>query len=450
MLKRKFYYQLQEWKKNKKSECLLVNGARQIGKTYIIEQFGRENYESYIYLNFIKNPELKNIFEGSLESEEIFRRISLYVSDCTFVDGSTLIFIDEIQVSPKARTALKFLALDSRYDVIASGSLLGIHYNRNKDDKEIEKEFSIPVGYEREVLMHSLDFEEFLWARGIDEKSVRILKEYFDKKEKVPAGTEAKNWTDGLNEKYLSLLREYMVVGGMPEVVNTFLETSNYQEVYAAQQKIFRAYEDDIEQYAKNVEKPKIKACYNSIPRQLAKEYTKFQYKTVEKNGTAKKYDNSLSWLEDAGLVVTVKNVSLPMLPLKAYEQPENFKLYTTDIGLTTSMFGFETQASLIKKTLKGPAKGGIYENLIFDMLYKRGFNLNYYKKSDNTQEIEFLFEKDGAAIPVEVKSKKGETESLNNFITDFEPPYAYKLIDGNVGVNETKITLPHYMAMFI
>ena len=450
MLRRKFYYQLQEWKKTKKAECLLVNGARQIGKTYIIEQFGKNNYESYIYLNFVKNPEQKNIFEGSLESEEIFRRISLYVPDCTFIDGNTLLFIDEIQVSPKARTALKFLALDSRCDVIASGSLLGIHYNKTKDEAEAEKELSIPVGYERELLMHSLDFEEFLWAKGIDENAVAILREYFEKKEKVPAGTEEKHWTDGLNEKYLSILREYMVVGGMPEVVNTFLETANYQAVYAVQQKIFKAYEDDIEQYAKNSEKPKIKACYNSIPRQLAKEYTKFQYKTVERNGTAKKYDNSLAWLEDAGLVVTVKNVSLPMLPLKAYEQPENFKLYTTDIGLTTSMFGFETQAALIKKTLKGPAKGGIYENLIFDMLYKHGYHLNYYKKTDSSQEIEFLFEKDGAAIPIEVKSKNGETESLNNFISEFEPPYAYKLVDGNVGVNGTKITLPQYMAAFL
>ena len=450
MLKRKFYNKLLEWRNTKKTECLLVNGARQIGKTFIIEQFGKKNYKSYIYINFIKNPEQINIFEGSLEPEEIFRRISLYVANCKFIDGDTLIFIDEIQVSPKARTALKFLAIDSRYDVIASGSLLGIHNNKKKEEVELEKELSIPVGYEREVLMHSLDFEEFLWAKGIDEKSISILYEYFEKKEKVPAGTEEKNFVDGLNEKYLSILREYMVVGGMPEVVNKFLETSNYQEVYATQQKIFNSYEDDIKHYAKNVEKPKIKACYNSIPRQLAKEYTKFQYKTVEKHGTAKKYDNSIAWLEDAGLVVTVKNVSLPVLPLKAYEEPESFKLYTTDIGLTTSMFGFETQAALIKKTLKGPAKGGIYENLIFDMLYKRGYTVNYYKKSDNTQEIEFLFEKDGAAIPIEVKSKNGETTSLNNFITEFEPPYAYKLVDGNIGISDKKITLPHFMAMFI
>ena len=450
MLRRKFYDTLLDWKKSKKQETLLVNGARQIGKTYIIEKFGKENYKSYIYLNLVKNPEQKNIFEGTLEPEEIYKRLSLYVPSTKLVESDTLIFIDEIQSCPKARTALKFLAIDSRYDVIASGSLLGIHYNKKKEEEEIEEEISIPVGYERELMMFSLDFEEFLWAKGYDENPISVLREYFDKKQKVPAGSEEKNWTDGLNEKFLSILREYMVVGGLPEVVNTFLATANFQEVHKAQQKIFRAYEDDINHYAKNSEKPKIKACYDSIPRQLAKEYTKFQYKTVEKNGTAKKYDNSLSWLSDAGLISMIKNVSLPVLPLKAYEQPENFKVYATDIGLTTCMFGFETQAALIKKTLKGPAKGGIYENLIFDILYKRGYHLNYYKRQDNTQEIEFLFEQNEAAIPVEVKSKKGETESLNNFIKEFEPPYAYKLIDGNVGVNETKITLPQYMAMFI
>ena len=450
MLERKFYKILVDWKKTKKAECLLVNGARQIGKTFIIDKFGKENYKSYIYLNLFQNPELKNVFEGSLEPKEIYKRLSLYIEKTEFIDKDTLIFIDEIQVCPKARTALKFLAIDSKYDVIASGSLLGIHYNQKKGEDEIDKEISIPVGYEREIMMYSLDFEEFLWARGITPEAINHLKEYFDKKEKVPNGTEEKHHADGLNEKYLSLLREYMVVGGMPEVVNTFLETSNFQEVYKAQQKIFKAYEDDIEHYAKNVEKPKIKACYNSIPRQLAKEYSKFQYKTVEKNGCAKKYDNSLAWLEDAGLVATVKNVSLPQMPLKAYEQPENFKLYTTDIGLTTNMFGFETQSALIKKTLTGPAKGGIYENLIFDILYKRGFSLNYYKKADNVQEIEFIFEHDGSVIPIEVKSKNGETESLNSFTRDFNPPYAYKLIDGNIGVNGVKISLPQYMAMFL
>lgn len=440
MLRRKFYDILVNWKKTKKNECLLVNGARQVGKTFIIEQFGKNNYRNYIYLNLLKNPEQKNIFEGSLDPNEIYKRLTLLVPNVELILHDTLIFIDEIQVCPRARTALKFLAIDSRFDVVASGSLLGIHYNKQIGREELEKEISIPVGYEREITMYSLDFEEFLWANGISESNIKSLKEYFDKKEKVPIS---------INERFLNLLREYMVVGGMPEVVNTYMATSNFQEVYKTQQKIFKSYEDDIEQYAKNSEKPKIKACYNSIPRQLAKEYTKFQYKVVDKNGSAKKYDNSVAWLEDAGLVHLVKNVSLPVMPLKAYEQPENFKLYATDIGLTTSMYGFETQKALLTKSLTGPAKGGIYENLIFDILYKRGFNLYYFKRKDNSQEIEFIYEKDGSVIPIEVKAKRGDTESLNQFISSYHPAFAFKLIDGNVGVENSKFTLPHYMALF-
>ncbi len=441
MLRRKFYNQMFEWKQKKHKECLFVTGARQIGKTYIIEQFGKENYKSYIYLNLFKNPELCSIFDGSLEPQEIYKRLSLSVPDVNLIPHDTMIFIDEIQASPNARTALKFLAIDDRFDVVASGSLLGIHYNKNIDEEEQNRKVSIPVGYEREVEMYSLDFEEFLWANGITDEVISSLCTYFEKKEKVP---------EEINERYLKLLREFMLVGGMPEVVNTFLETSNFQEVYAAQQKIFRAYEDDIQLYAKNTEKPKIRDCYFSIPRQLAKEYTKFQYKTVEKHGSAKKYDNSLSWLEGAGLIKLLRNVSLPEMPLKAYEQPENFKVYVTDIGLLTALFGFETQAALVKKELNGHAKGGIYENLIFDLLYKRAIPLNYYKRSDNAQEIEFLFEKNGSVIPVEVKSRHGNTASLNEFIETFSPPRAYKLVDGNLGTDGTKVTLPQYMAIFL
>ncbi|MBR1405010.1 MAG: ATP-binding protein [Treponema sp.] len=441
MLKRKFYDELYDWKMTKEKECLFVTGARQIGKTYIIEQFGLENYASYVYLNLFKHPEQRTIFEGSLEPNEIYKKLSLLLPDITFIEKGTLIFIDEIQVCPKARTALKFLAIDDRYDVIASGSLLGIHYNKLSDEEEIEKEISIPVGYEREVEMYALDFEEFLWANGVSEEAISLLKGYFNRHEKIP---------EEINERYQKLLHEYLVVGGMPEVVKTFLATSNFQAVYAEQQKIFKAYEDDIQLYAKNTEKPKILACYRSIPRQLAKEYTKFQYKTVEKHGSAKKYDNSLLWLENAGLIKLVYNVSLPEMPLKSYEQPENFKTYVTDIGMATALFGFETQAALARKELNGHAKGGIYENLIFDMLYKHKIPLNYFKRSDSTQEIEFIYEKNSAVIPIEVKSKRGSTTSLNEFISEFQPPYAFKLIDGNAGKDGTKITLPQFMAMFI
>lgn len=439
MLKRKFTETLKQWKITKKRECLLVNGARQVGKTFIIDVFGRENYQSYIYLNLFKNPEYKQVFEGELEPTEIYKRISLLVKNVKFIEGDTLIFIDEIQACSKARTALKFLAMDDKYDIVASGSLLGLHYN--KLNQENADEISIPVGYEREVEMHSLDFEEFLWATNVSESTIENLKEYYEQKKALP---------DSVKDLYQNKLREYLVVGGMPAVVNAFVETSNFQEAFKVQQKIFKAYEDDIQHYATNTERPKIRACYYSIPRQLAKEYSKFQYKTVEKNGNAKKYGNALDWLVDAGLIKRVHNVSLPEMPLRAYEQPENFKVYVTDIGLATHQFGFETQSALLRKELKGHAKGGIYENLIFDILHKRGLALNYYKNGENTQEIEFVFERSGEVIPVEVKSRNGLTTSMNEFIKRYSPTLAIKLIDGNVGVDGNKVSLPQFMAMFL
>lgn len=439
MLKRKFTETLKQWKITKKRECLLVNGARQVGKTFIIDVFGRENYQSYVYLNLFKNPEYKQIFEGELEPTEIYKRISLLVKNVKFIEGDTLIFIDEIQACSKARTALKFLAMDDKYDIIASGSLLGLHYN--KLNQENANEISIPVGYEREVEMHSLDFEEFLWATGVSESAIENLKEYYEQKKALP---------DSVKDLYQNKLREYLVVGGMPAVVNAFVETSNFQEAIKAQQKIFKAYEDDIQHYATNTERPKIRACYYSIPRQLAKEYSKFQYKTVEKNGSAKKYGNALDWLVDAGLIKRVHNVSLPEMPLRAYEQPENFKVYVTDVGLATHQFGFETQSALLRKELKGHAKGGIYENLIFDILHKRGLALNYYKNGENTQEIEFVFERSGEVVPVEVKSRNGLTTSMNEFIKRYSPTLAIKLIDGNVGVDGNKVSLPQFMAIFL
>ena len=219
----------------------------------------------------------------------------------------------------------------------------------------------------------------------------------------------------------MNLLREYLVVGGMPEAVNTFLKTNNYQEVFAVQKKILDSYKDDIQHYASAHDRQKISDCYNSIPRQLAKEYTKFQYKTVRKEGSARRYENCLNWLVDAGMIKMCVNVSTPLFPLVAYEKPEQFKVYVTDIGLLTSLYGYETQTALLKDTLTGPAKGGIYENLVFDMLIKRGFSLNYFKNDSNTQEIEFLYQTDGNVIPVEVKSKNGATLSLNNFIKNYD-----------------------------
>ena len=432
MLKRKIYDDLLDWKNKKSRECLLVQGARQIGKTFIIEEFGKKEYKSYVYLNFYRNPEHRQIFDGSLEPEEIYKKISLYVKNVRFREKETLIFLDEIQDCPNARTALKFLAIDDRYDIIASGSMLGLHY------KEMA---SIPVGYERTMEMHSLDFEEFLWAMGRSPSAISALRDFYEKREKVEAG---------IHEQFMGLLREYLVVGGMPEVVNTFLKANNYQEAHATQKKIMESYREDIKHYASTARRQKISDCYLSISRQLAKEYTKFQYKVVSKEGNARRYENCLNWLVDAGMIQLCVNVSTPQFPLVAYEKPDQFKAYVTDIGLLTSLYGYDTQAALLKDTLTGPAKGGIYENLVFDMLTKRGLELNYYKNDKNTQEIEFLLVRDGAVIPIEVKSKRGATVSLNHFIDEFAPSYAYKLVAGNVGVSDTKITLPLYMAMFL
>ena len=343
-----------------------------------------------------------------------------------------MIFLDEIQHCSNARTAIKFLAIDDRYDVISSGSLLGLHY------KDI---VSIPVGYETQIEMFSLDFEEFLWAYGYDDNTINNIRSYFIKKETIP---------NSINQKLHQLIREFMVVGGMPDVVKTFFKTSNFKEVYNKQLSILAEYEDDIKKYAALSDRQKISNCYYSIPRQLSKEYTKFQYKVIEPRGNARKYENSINWLIDAGMIKQIYNVSTPQIPLKAYEKPDQFKIYGTDIGLVTALYGFETQSALIKNVLKGAAKGGIYENLIFDILNKNGIYTAYLKKEGNTQEIEFLIEKDCSVVPIEVKSVQGNTLSLNEFIKNFNPKIAYKLTGTNVGQVDSLITIPHYLAIFI
>lgn len=432
MLKRKIYSSLVQWKKTKREECLLVKGARQVGKSFIIDKFGRDNYKSVITINFYLHPEYMDIFAGDLSPNEIYKRMSLQIPNIRFIEGDTLIFLDEIQHCPNARTAIKFLAQDNRYDVISSGSLLGLHY------RDI---VSIPVGYEKQLEMYSLDFEEFLWAYGFGEENVAELKNYFDAEIKLPFP---------VLEKFNGILREYLVVGGMPDAVNTFFETNNFQDVFAKQRDILAGYEEDIKKYASAAERRKISECYFSLPRQLAKEYTKFQYTAVESGGSRRKYENALVWLKDAGMIKTVYNVSMPKLPLAGYEKPNEFKIYATDIGLATALFGAETQTALVKDVLKGPAKGGIYENLVFDMLTKRGYTLHYFKREDNTQEIEFLIEQNCDVIPIEVKSKRGATYSLNEFLKNTAPSYAYKLAAANIEKTDNKITLPHFFAMFI
>ena len=352
MLKRKIYNDLFEWKKNKARDCLLIKGARQVGKTFIVREFGKREYENFIELNFLMNPELKNIFEGNLSADEIYKRMTAYMPNIKLSQGSTLIFFDEIQKCAKARTALKFLAEDKRYDVIASGSLLGLHYGQDADT-DVEEAESIPVGYERPLIMHSLDFEEFLWAYGYTEETIDYLRGFFENIQPVP---------EMINKKYLELFREYMVVGGMPEVVSNFIKYQDFNQVQTLQEKILSSYDDDIANHAKGTEKIKVRNCYDSVPRQLARENKKFKFSEVEKKSNARKYESSIAWLRDSDLVNICYNVYEPYLPLAANEKENEFKLYLNDSGLLMAKYGFQTKLALLQNTLKGNAKGGIYE----------------------------------------------------------------------------------------
>lgn len=434
MLKRKFYDTLVDWKKKANKKPLFVRGARQIGKTYIIDYFGKTNYSSYIYINFLENSEYKRIFDGALDAATIYSRMSLMIQSARFTENDTLVFLDEIQECGNARTALKFLAQDARYDIVVSGSLLGVQYKNVK---------SIPVGYEEPVTMHSLDFEEFLWAKGYSQEHISALQDSFLERRKVD---------DFINDVMHKELREYMVIGGMPAVVQQFIEKRNFAEADEIQRQIVSDYLDDIMNYASEVEKPKIRNCFLSIPRQLARENEnrKFKYAEVEKGVGARKYINSVEWLRDASMAEMAHNLTAPLFPLSAYEDESAFKLYLSDIGLLTSLYGFETKAAIINQTISGSVKGALYENLIATGLVRRGYALRYLQDRRIPMEVEFLLEKKGKVVPVEVKASNASTASLNGLLERDDIEFGYKFTSGNVGVAGKKITLPHYMAMFI
>ncbi len=432
MLRRKIAKTLKQWRRTKQHECLLVKGARQVGKTHAVVEFGTSSYESFIPINFIESPHLKTAFDGELSSSEIKKRLTLLVPGIKYVENSTLLFLDEIQECPNARTALKFLAQDTGMDVIASGSLLGLSY------PEVA---SIPVGYERQIEMFGLDFEEYLWAVGYDDHATDLLRDYLRKLEPVP---------DDVNQKMLGTMREYMAIGGMPAVVQTFVDTNNFTTAFSEQEMILNSYLDDIAKYASPADRNKARECYLSIPRQLAKENTKFKYGVVEKRGTARKFETSLDWLRDASLIRYCRAVTTPQFPLRAYEDEGRFRVYLNDPGLLCAMYGFDMMGAIANDELKGPMKGGIYENIVADMLAKAGCDLHYWMNDKGNIEIEFLLEKSAQAVPVEVKAKRGATASLDNMLARDDVAVGYKLAASNIGTSGKKITLPLYMACFL
>ena len=431
MLARKIYDYLLRWKSQKDKQCLVVKGARQVGKTYIIELFAHKNYKHCTILNFERNPAYKTIFDGDLDTETIIKQISLRVPGAALIPGETLLFLDEIQSCPRARAALKFLTQDGRFDVIATGSLLGINY------KEVP---SYPVGYVEHLDMYSLDFEEFLWANGVTPGSISDIKEYFDKKKAVPTA---------MHERMMELFKEYIVVGGMPRVVDEFMTTHNFTHVLKIQKAIINDYTDDIAKYAEGTEKAKARACFLSIPKHLSKDYKKFQYSIVERGGTARKFGGSLMWLYDAGIINFCYNLSLPELPLEGNARSDIFKVYMRDTGLLMAMLEDGSQADIIDGDL-GIYKGAVYENIIADIFGKAGKKL-YYFEQNGKLEIDFFIRRDKTATAVEVKSADNtKAKSMESVIAKYGVKHGIKLSAKNVGGTDAFDSLPLYMAMFL
>ena len=406
MLKRKIESVLAEWKNSKLKKPLVIKGIRQCGKTYIVRKFAKENYESVVYMNFILEPDKKTAFTGNIDVETIILNLSALIPNSRFINGKTCIILDEIQECREARTALKSFQMDGRFDVIATGSLLGVKgYGKSEMDME-EGQDSIPVGYENVVEMYPLDFEEFLWANGINEKVIATVNSCFEDETVVP---------DGIHKVMMELLYRYVIVGGLPDVVNTFLETKNIEQTYHVQRSLIAEYEDDMVKYAADEDKPRIRECFESIPKQLAKDNKKFQYSVVRKGARSAQYIGSIQWLEDAGIAKRCYNTKVTELPLEGNAVSDCFKLYTTDIGLLVSMLDYGTQADILKGNLLG-YKGAIFENLIADFLCKSGQKLYYYQK-DSGLELDFLVRYKSECVVIEVKAKSGQSKSLKTVL---------------------------------
>ena len=443
MLKRKIETYLADWKKSENKKPLVIKGIRQCGKTYIVRKFAKENYESVIYMNFILEPDKKSAFAGNIDVDTIILNLSALIPGSRFIKGKTCIILDEIQECKEARTALKSFHIDGRFDVIATGSLLGVKgYGGIKNKKEEEGQDSVPVGYETMIDMYPLDFEEFLWANGIGDTVIDSVKSCFKNETVVP---------EGIHKAMMELLYRYVIVGGLPEVVNCFLETKNIELIYKVQRNLIAEYEEDMVKYADDADKPHIRECFESIPKQLAKENKKFQYSIVRKGGRASQYIGSIQWLEDAGIVKRCYNTQITQLPLEGNSVKDCFKVYVTDIGILMAMLDYGTQADILKGNLLG-YNGAILENLMADFLCKSGQKLYYFHK-DSGLELDFLVRFNGECVVIEVKSKTGKSKSMTTVLKNQDVYHinnAIKLGQYNVGRNGEVLTIPLYMGFLV
>lgn len=436
MLKRKIESVLENWKSTPGHKPLILKGCRQCGKTFSVLEFAKKNYEHVVYLNFFENPAYASVFSDSLEVDHLVMMISaLLGKNAEFEPGKTIVVFDEIQDCPEARTSLKFFQTDGRFDVIGTGSLLGVK-GYGKAPK------SVPVGYETVVEMFPLDFEEFLWANGISSELIDELKTHLDTALPIP---------DALHTRLRELMLQYTVVGGMPDAVQTFVNTKRMDLVLQIQRDIVRSYEDDMVKYAEKSDKAHIRQCFQSIPRQLSKENKKFQYSVVQKGATASKFAGSLQWIEDAGIISRCYNLSLPELPLDGNALDDTFKVYMKDTGLFVSMLEDGTQFDILQGNLYG-YKGAIFENLVADFFSKMGRKLYYFRK-DSGLEIDFVIRWRGECVLVEAKAESGNiksTKTVLNHPEKYHVSRAIKLGNYNVGREGAVLTLPMYMGFLL
>lgn len=434
-LRRKIDDYLVEWKNSDNKMPLIIKGAGQIGKTNAIRYFGENNYKVYIEINFAFMKHFKSIFKDGFMPDDIIKNISLKMPEVEIIPNDTLIFFDEMQECVSAATSLKAFREDGRYDVICSGSLMGINY------KEIE---SNSVGNKIDYIMHSMDFEEFLWAKGYKEEQIEDM---------YSCMKEIKPLSQVMYDVMLNNFRDYMIVGGMPNIVSTFIKNNNFSGILKMQEQILLDYEEDITKYAGGLDKTKILSAYRKIPVFLGNENKKFQVSKIKDGARNREYVGVVEWLGNAGIVNVCYSLDQLSLPLKGNYNTDNYRLYFADTGLLIGSLEEEAQNDLRNNENFNTYKGAIYENIIGDMLVKEGYDLYFYKDDHKRIEMDFFIRDTNSLIPVEVKANDNSTPSLNNLIdsTNYkEIKYGIKLCNKNIGFNGKFYTFPYFLTFLL
>lgn len=433
-LNRKIDLYLEQWKQDVDRKPLIVKGARQIGKTASIEHFAVNNYKSFININFAIEKKYKSIVEDGYDVDSIIANISRIDPFKKFIEGETLILFDELQDFPQIASSLKFFCIDRRYDVICSGSLLGINY------QQIE---SNSVGYKTNYEMFSMDFEEFLWAKGHKNAADELLQHM----------NSLSPFNDTTMNVFHSLFLDYCILGGMPNVIARYIERGTFEGTLEIQKELIADYKEDIRKYVSGLEQTRILNVFNRIPIQLAQENKKFQISKVANGARFKDYWGCVEWLNDAGIINVCYCMQMACLPLKGNFDENKYKIYFRDSGLLVACLDDEAQEDLRANRNMNVYKGALYENIVGEALVKQGYDLYYYKRENATLEQDFFVRTKKYLVPIEVKSQNGQSKSLSTLISGeiySDIQYGIKFCSGNVGFNNNIYTFPYFCAFLL